>query len=168
VRGAVAAALVAVVATACVPPPPQAPTIGAELVVSTSVEGITPGSTVTVTGTGFTTSGNLGTRPPFFGQPAGVYVVFARVTDPWKPSDGGPSANRQILQQFWALPQAQYDSLGGAGTAGLALMSPDGAFSVELTLGEAPGSGRYAIITYAGSGAVNAGEEFEIPVTFTT
>lgn len=164
--GAAALALV-LVAAACVPPPGE-PTEGAAITASPSVDGIAPGSTVTVSGSGFTASGNLGTRPPFLNQPAGVYVVLARVTDPWRPSEGGSAANRQIIGQYWVLPAAQYAALGGAGTPGLVLMSPEGDFSVDVTLTEAAGTGRYALITYPGSGAVNAGEELEIPVTFTT
>lgn len=57
----------------------SAPRVGAApqasvIVSKTSVpEG---GETVTVTGTGFDPSGHTGTRPPFAGQPSGVYVVF--------------------------------------------------------------------------------------------
>ena len=57
-------------------------------------------------------------------------------------------------------------SLGGA-AAGAVLMGADGSFDVDVTLTAAPCTGRYAVITFPGSGAAaNPGEENEIPVTF--
>jgi hypothetical protein len=48
-------------------------------------------------------------------------------------------------------------------------MDADGHFSVDVTLTPASCSGRYAVITYPGSGAVaNPGEELEIGITFAT
>ena len=55
----------------------------------------------------------------------------------------------------------------GAAAAGAVLMGADGSFDVDVTLTAAPCTGRYAVITYPGSGAAaNPGEENEIPVTF--
>ena len=161
------AALVALVAAACVPTPPEEPTVGAAIEVSPSPDAVAPGTEVTVTGSGFDPTSNVGTRPPFMGQPAGVYVVFARVGDPWRPSEGASSGARQVIDQVWALPRAAHDSLDPDGSnPDIVLMESDGSFSTPLTLTEAAGSGDYAIITYAGSGAVNAGEELEVPVSF--
>lgn len=126
------------------------------------------GGTVTVTGSGFDPAGNLGTRPPFMGQPAGVYVVFGRFGDPWRPSQGAPGGARQVITQVWALPSAQYQSLGGAANDDLALLQADGSFTVELDVQQVDGSGTYGIATYAGSGAVNADAEQFLPVTFGT
>jgi hypothetical protein len=164
---------------ACIPPQPPgtttttvAPTttVPANLTVDVSPgstpTGITvhPGQTVTVVGTGFTTTGNLGTRPPFAGQPAGVYVTFGRFADTWKPSAGAPSSARQIIEQQWALPPASYDALGGA--AGTVRMTPAGGFSVTLTPSPASGTNpNYGIAVYPGSGALNTAEEIFIPVT---
>lgn len=163
----VGAALVALLAVACVPPPPEEPTVGAEIRVDPTPDAVAPGSVVTVTGSGFDPTSNVGTRPPFAGQPAGVYVVFARVGDPWRPSEGASSSARQVIDQVWALPRAAHDALDPDGSnPDIVLMDAEGSFSTELTLSEAAGSGDYAVITYAGSGAVNAGEELEVPVSF--
>lgn len=161
-----AAVIVLAGAAACVPPT-DTPTTGSAITVSPSTEGVAPGSMVTVHGAGFTVTGNLGTRPPFLGQPAGVYVVFGRFTDPWRPSTGASSGSRQIISQVWALPQAQHDLLDPTGALPeIVLLRADGAFDAELVLTEAGGSGAYGIATYAGSGAINSGEELVVPVTF--
>jgi hypothetical protein len=169
VLGAVVAALV-VAAAACVPPPVDpGPTTGATLSTEAATTDVAPGTVITVVGDGYNPGANIGTRPPLWNYPAGVYVVFACVTDPWRPSQGGVGANRQIIQQFWAVPGLeQYNAIGGGG-AGAILMDAEGHFEVDVTLTDAPCSGRYAVITYPGSGAVaNPGEELEIPVTFAT
>lgn len=163
---AIVTVLLAAIGSACAPPPPAPPTVGAEIVVTPTPDAVVDGTSVTVEGSGFNPSGNIGTRPPFFNQPAGVYVAFGRFADPWKPSDGAPGSARQIIDQRWVLPAAQYNALGGASNPELVLMAPDGSFSTELTLDETPGSGTYGIVTYPGSGAVNAGEELFVPVTF--
>jgi hypothetical protein len=130
---------------------------------------ITPGSTVTVTGTGYDADGYIGTRPPFSGQPAGVYVVFARLGDPWRPSQSAPSSSRQIITQVWALPQAQHDALDPDGSnPAIVLMAPDGSFTADLALNEATGTGAYNVATYPASGAVDATAEVAVPVTFAT
>lgn len=169
-----AAAAIVVLAAACVPPPP--PTTTTTTTTTTTVPAgpaitidplpveVTPGTTVTVTGTGFDPAGYLGTRPPFLGQPGGVFVVFARAGDPWRPSQGAPGSSRQIISQKWALPQAQFDQLVGNPAA--VLMNPDGSFTTTLTLNEAVGTGQYKILVYPGSGAVDATAELEVPVSF--
>lgn len=179
-RVAVAALLLSALgsAAACVPPPPSNPspttttstTVPTDIVVEVSPGsapgGITvaPGQTVTVVGSGFTTTGNLGTRPPLAGQPAGVYVTFGRFADTWKPSAGAPSSSRQIIEQLWAMPSSSYNALGGL--EGLVQMSPSGGFSVTLTPTQAAGSNpNYGIAIYAGSGAVNPAEEIFVPIT---
>lgn len=152
-------------AAACVPPQP--PTVGAVIAADQSVENVIPGTVVTVSGAGFNPAGNLGTRPPFFGRPAGVYVAFGRFGNPWRPSQGATSSARQIISQVWALPRAQHDQLDPTGALPeIVLMNPDGTFQADLVLTEAAGSGAYGIATYPGSGAVNAGEELFTSVRF--
>jgi hypothetical protein len=173
-RTTLAATLVAgltFVVAACAPDPGPAPDstpVGPSLTTQDATTGVSPGTVITVRGQGYDPTGNVGTRPPLRNLPAGVYVVFACVTDPWRPSDGGVGANRQIIQQRWAVPWTeQYDAIGGA-DAGAVLMDTDGSFVVDLTLTDAACAGRYAVITYPGSGAApNAAEELEIPITFT-
>lgn len=87
---------------------------GAQLVV-TPTELPAEGGTVTVNGSGYDPAGAIGTRPPFAGQPSGVYVVVGRFADTWQPSAGAPSSARQVITQVWALPQAQYEVLNPSG-----------------------------------------------------
>jgi hypothetical protein len=136
------------------------PAVTVSVTVSMTTDLDPAGETITVTGTGFDPAANTGTRPPLAGQPSGVYVVFGAVTEPWRPSQGGTSGNRVSVSQVWALPQASYDALGGAGTPGLALLQPDGSFSVTLEAAESSSAtGSYGVYTYAGGGAVNADQE---------
>lgn len=122
------------------------------------------GQTVTINGSGFTETGNLGVRPPFFNTPAGVYVVFGRFAETWKVSDGAPSSARQIIEQVWALPTPSYNQLGGL--AGTVEMGPGGTFSITVTVTEADGTNpNYGIAIFPGSGAINPAEEIFIPIT---
>ncbi len=164
--GIAAAMALALTAAACVPPP-TSNTEGAELTVSKST-GLDPaGEVITVTGTGFTATGNLGTRPPLFNQPGGVYVVFGSFGESWRPSQGG--SQRQVLDQFWALPGSSYTTIAALGTGEAVQMSPDGSFTVDIEVSaEAGNHATLGIATYAGSGAVNAGEELLIPLEFAT
>lgn len=167
-RRAVLVAALAAVAAACVAPPADpGPTTGATLTTDDPTTDVVSGSVITVVGQGYNPAANIGSRPPLLAQPAGVYVIFACVSDPWRPSQGATGSSRQVIQQFWAVPgQAQFDAIGGAG-AGAVLMGADGSFDVDVTLTATPCSGRYAVITYPGSGAAaNPGEENEVPVTF--
>ena len=127
---------------------------------------------VTVSGSGFDPSAATGTRPPLAGQPGGVYVVFGRFADDWKPSEGAPSTARKGVQSAtkWALPAAEMGTVGGA-AAGAVELSPDGSFSTTLTLSKADAdalsdTGNYGIYTYAGSGAVQSAYETYTPITF--
>lgn len=165
-RGAIAAAALALVfvAAACVPPPTTT-TEGATLTVSKST-GLDPaGETITVTGTGYTTTGNLGTRPPLYNQPGGVYVVFGSFGSAWRPSQGG--GERQVIGQLWALHGSSYDTIAGLGTGEAVRVNDDGSFSVEIEVSAATGNfATLGIATYAGSGAVNSGEEILVPLEF--
>jgi len=174
-----AAALIAALGTlaACAPTPPPGTntttTVAPEVVVNVTPSGATPssltvapGQKVTVVGSGFTTTGNLGARPPLAGQPAGVYVTFGRFAPDWRPSNAAPSSARQVVEQSWALPTPSFNALGGI--EGLVEMTASGGFTAELTAVEAPGTNaNYGIAIYAGAGSVNATEEEFIPITFT-
>jgi hypothetical protein len=164
--GLAAAVAMALTAAACVPPPTST-TEGAELTVSKST-GLDPaGEVITVTGTGFTTTGNLGTRPPLYNQPGGVYVVFGSFGESWRPSQGG--SQRQVIDQFWALFGSSYDTITALGTGETVQMNTDGSFSVDILVSAEEGTyDTLAIATYAGSGAVNSGEEILVPLEFAT
>ncbi|MDO7883405.1 HtaA domain-containing protein [Salinibacterium soli] len=129
-------------------------------------DGFDPAATtqVTVTGSGFTAAGNLGTRPPLSGIPAGVYVVFGKFADQWRPSTGAASSTRTVLDQKWAAPGAP---AALAGNAQYVPLNADGTFTATLNI--APGTSanaNYGIYTYPASGAVNPAEELYVPVTF--
>lgn len=130
--------------------------------------GLNPaGESITVTGKGFTTTGNLGTRPPLLGSPAGVYVVFGTFGENWRPSQGG--GQRQVISQRWALIPSSFDTVAAMmGTsAELVQVDANGNFSVDVTVSSVDGTyDTIAIATYAGSGSVNAAEEFRIPLEF--
>ncbi len=144
--------------------------------VSVSKTAVNPaGDTVTVTGTGFTPT-VLGTRPPLSGKPAGVYVVFGKFADSWKPSADAPSSARVGLPAAqggtkWAVLADNMATIGGA-NAGAIELDPDGSFTATLNVKAAWGSvnassaGNYGIYTYAGSGAAEAGYETFTPITF--
>jgi large repetitive protein len=156
-----AAFALTLVAAACAPAV-DTPTTGAVLTVSKSTDLDPAGETITVTGTGFTTTGNIGTRPPKAGQPAGVYVVFGKYAPTWKPSAGAESSARSIVEQFWAQPGTPLPAEGSV------QMAADGSFSVDIfvTPQSVPAGWTLGVATYAGSGAVNSGEEILIPLTF--
>lgn len=179
-RGIGAVAMIAALGSlaACVPTAPPATTstttVPTDLVVDVTPDGATPtaltiapGQKVTVVGSGFTTVGNLGTRPPLAAKPAGVYVTFGRFAADWRPSNSAPSGTRQIIEQSWALPTPSFNALGGI--EGLVEMDSSGNFTVELTPVQTAGTNpNYGIALYGGSGSVNAAEEEFIPVTFNT
>jgi len=143
---------------------------GPQVTVSKTIGIAEAGETLTVTGTGFDPAAHVGTRPPLAGQPSGFYVAFGRFADPWKPSAGAPSTDREALLQVWALPAAQRAILDPTGaSADFVTLNPDGTFTTQLAV--APGgttTGTYAIATYPGSGAVNATQETLTPIAFTT
>jgi hypothetical protein len=126
------------------------------------------GETITITGTGFDPNAHVGTRPPLARQPSGVYVVFGRFANPWKPSESAPSSARETILQKWALPAAQKAILDPTGTNDeLILLNPDGTFTATLAV--APGgtsAGDYAIAVYPGSGAIDATQEVLTPISF--
>jgi len=154
----------------------EPPVSGPDGAVTVSKTTVNPaGDTVTVTGTGFTPT-VLGTRPPLAGQPAGVYVVFGKFLDNWKPSDGAPSSARPGLPANqggtkWAVLAANIATIGGA-NAGAIELSPDGSFTATLNVKpewgtiSAQSPGNYGIYTYAASGAVEAEYETFTPLTF--
>lgn len=133
------------------------------------------GDTITVTGTGFLPSLATGTRPPFAGQPGGVYIAFGAFADVWKPSEGAPSSARPTTPMgeggsalIWAVPEAQRDTIGRDASVAL---NPDGSFVATLTVerdyeGALP-DGNYGVYTYAGSGAIQPLFETFTPITFT-
>lgn len=136
--------------------------------------------TVTVTGTGFNDPAALGTRPPFAGQQGGTYIAFGKAAPVWRPSQGAPAASRAFTGGAsggtkWAVPQAQFESAGGA-EAGYVVLSPEGTFTTTITVDKAaadaltatkPTATNYGIYTYPGSGASAASYETYTPVTFT-
>jgi hypothetical protein len=137
--------------------------------------GIDPaGETITVTGSGIDPAANVGTRPPLAGQPTGVYVVFAKIAQPWQPSEGAPSSARTVLDQKWVLPAASRAIVDPAGTnADFVELAANGTFSATLDV-KAVTDGvadcavdTCGVITYAAGGAVNAAHEFFTPLTFT-
>jgi hypothetical protein len=133
---------------------------------ATPTVGLDPaGDTVTVTGRGFDPTGNVGTRPPLAGQPAGVYVAFGIFADTWQPSRGAPASSRQVLVQRWVVPPAAYAVLNPLGTnPEVVLMADDGSFTVTLPVSD-PGRPA-AVAVYPGSGAVNPDDEFLVPLAF--
>jgi hypothetical protein len=133
------------------------------------------GETITVTGSGFDPAANVGTRPPLAGQPTGVYLVFAKIADPWRPSEGAPSSARTVLDQKWVLPAASRAVLDPAGTnTDYAELAADGTFSATLDVKSVTDGvadcavDTCGVITYAAGGAVNAAHEIFTPLAFTT
>lgn len=138
--------------------------------------GIDPaGETITVTGAGFDPAANVGARPPLAGRETGVYLVFAKLDDPWRPSAGAPSTARTVLDQKWVLPADSRATLDPAGTnPDFAELRADGTFSatldvVEVTEGKADCAvDTCGVITYAAGGPVNATQELFVPLSFGT
>jgi hypothetical protein len=128
------------------------------------------GETITVTGSGFDPAANVGTRPPLAGQPTGVYLVFAKVADPWRPSEGAPSSARTVIDQKWVLPAASRAILDPAGTnPDYVELKPDGTFTGTLDVVDQECTPETCgVITYAAGGAVNAAHELFTSLTFAT
>jgi hypothetical protein len=138
-------------------------------VVVSQTENLRPGDTVVVWGSGFDPATNIGTRPPLPGQPAGVYAVFGRFADTWKPSAGAPSSSRTILAQRWALPAAQHLALDPAQTnPSFIRLDAFGRFKTLLTVTAGGTSGNYGVYTFPGAGAVNTAHEIAVPVELIT
>jgi LPXTG-motif cell wall-anchored protein len=132
------------------------------------------GETVTVTGSGFDPAANVGTRPPLAGRQSGIYLVFAKVGQPWRPSEGAPSTSRTVLDQKWVLPAASRAVLDPAGTnPDYVTLAENGTFSATLdVLAVTDGVADCAVdtcgvITYAAGGAVNAAHELFTALSFT-
>lgn len=153
--------------TAACAPDPGPPTVGAAITVSKTT-GLQAGDVVTISGTGFNATGNLGSRPPLLGQPAGVYVIFGHFAETWKPSAG--AGGRTIIVQRWALPEASRLTLvnsWGQDPAELVTMAPDGSWTaqIEIPAGLDGSLTDYGFAVYPGSGASNTGEELIERVT---
>jgi hypothetical protein len=129
-------------------------------------------STLTVEGSGFDPAANTATRPPITtGQPTGVYVVFGKFGQDWRPSDGAASTARTVVSQRWALPEPSYSQLKASnpGVADqLVLLHEDGTFTADLQVKTDDADGVYGVYTYAAGGAAaNAAQELAVPVAFT-
>ncbi|RZS44601.1 Htaa protein [Herbihabitans rhizosphaerae] len=145
------------------------------VVKASKTSGIDPaGETITVTGSGFDPAANVGTRPPLAGKPTGVYLVFAKITQPWRPSEGAPSSSRTVLDQKWVLPAASRAIVDPAGTnPDYVELKPDGTFTGTLDVaavsqGVDCRTDTCGVITYAAGGAVNAAHELFTPLAFAT
>ncbi len=152
----------------CVPTPATA-TNGTATVTVSQVNCLEVGDEITVTGTGFTTTGNIGTRPPFPGMRSGNYVVWGKFADVWQPSLGtsvAPGSTRTIISQKWPIPEPTFTYSGGA--LPYVLLEADGSFSTTVTIAENTTSANpnYGFAVYGGSGATNAAEEFFFPGEF--
>ncbi|NBP51365.1 MAG: hypothetical protein EBU70_09355 [Actinobacteria bacterium] len=156
------------VAASAQPAAPQAPTAGATVKVVGSTRISDVGTTlVTVRGRGFANFAT-GSRPPLAGRPTGIYVVFGRFDEAWKPSAGAPaSARRTVLEsQRWVLPAESHQFVDPTGTnPAVVNLSADGSFTVQVPVSAIEGTGTYAIAVYPASGAINAAHEFLIPLT---
>ena len=98
--------------------------------------------------------------------------MFGKFEDAWKPSAGGTSAARKVVEQKWVLAAENHAVIGGA-AAGAVELRPDGSFTTTLTVSKDAAdakseTGGYGIYTYAASGAVHAPWELSAPITFTT
>lgn len=148
----------------CVPEPATTTNGAATLTVSQATC-LEVGDEITVTGSGYTTTGNVGTRPPFAGKPSGVYVVHGELADPWRPSTGVGSGARKVLSQSWAVPEPTYTDNTNQ-LPPYAPMDASGGFSVTVTVAATTGTNpTLGIATYPGSGATNAGEELLVPLS---
>ncbi|MEU2200728.1 HtaA domain-containing protein [Isoptericola sp. NPDC019482] len=136
--------------------------------------GFDPSATgrLTATGSGFDPAANTATRPPITtGQPTGVYVVFGKFAEDWRPSDGVASSARKVVSQKWALPEPSYSQLKASNPSvadQLVLLNEDGTFTAELDVKtDDTAEGVYGVYTYAAGGAAaNAAQELALPVTF--
>ncbi|MBD8080080.1 HtaA domain-containing protein [Cellulosimicrobium arenosum] len=148
--------------------------VGDPTITVSKTQGLAVGETVTVTGSGFDPAANVNSagRPPVAsGQPTGVYVVFGRFADDWRPSEGAASSARKVIAQRWALPEPSFTQVGTdypQQRAALVPLAADGSFTAELTVAENDEvAGGYGVYTYAAGGAAaNAAQELAVPVSF--
>ena len=182
-RYAVGVAAIAIGAAACVPTTPpgtttttsEAPvtvpacveqpgsvTVGSVTLSASQVTCLEVGDVVTVSGSGYNTTGNLGTRPPFSGLPAGAYVIFGEFAEVWQPSLGNavaPGSTRKSLTQQWAVPNPTFTN-NTNGQLPYVLLQADGTFSTQITIAAPTNTNpNLGFATYAGGGAINAAEE---------
>lgn len=167
---------------------PEVPVFTPELRVF-AADGVTPlsgpvveGTKVVVKGSGFDPAANVapeGSRPPIAaGNPAGVYVVFGKFADQWRPSENAPSSARVVGDQLWAMSQAALDAVPpafqGAVRGQWVEVTAEGAFTATLTVKkksvngvdvEWPEAGNFGAYTYAAGGTKNAAQELYAPIT---
>ena len=129
------------------------------------------GEEVTVIGRGFIDSDNRkATRPPLRPNFGGVYIVFGKFQDTWKPSAGALSSSRTVGQQRWAVLPEFVSTIGGE-RAGAVAINPNGTFETTLTVRAEfdgmPQTGNIGIFSFGGGGAVVPEFEFENFLSFT-
>lgn len=135
---------------------------------------VTEGDVLVVKGSGYDPTANASRRLPIpTGLPAGVYVVFGSMTDPWRPSEGAPGDHRKIGSQRWALPTATLDEVPAHHKPRIleewVELEVDGTFVAELPVVEIDaGDGTVGVATFGASGAVDADHEVFVPVTLAT
>lgn len=145
-------------------------------------------TTVTVSGSGFDPSAAIGTRPPLSGKSGGVYVVFGKFSEVWKPSAGAPASSRYGVSaaqggQKWAVPADSIATVGGD-SAGAIELTPEGTFTATIQVSKAEAdaattqtdfrgnvvtnltAANYGIYTYPGSGATQPLFETYTPISF--
>ena len=127
------------------------------------------GDVITVTGSGFDPSANIGTRPPLAGKESGIYVVFGNFASDWQPSGGNGA--RSIVDQKWPMPQSSIDSpsqpWSPKNLEQLVVLEDDGSFETTLTVGTAEATpGAYGVYTFAAGGPKNAAHELEQLVNY--
>lgn len=123
---------------------------------------------ITIEGKGFTNLA-VGNRPPLAGRATGVYVVFGRFDDVWKPSVGAPASSRRTVlsSQMWALPATSRPFVDPTGTnPNVITMDEAGNFTARVPVSAIDGTGKYGIAVYPASGAINAAHEFMFELTF--
>lgn len=148
----------------------NAPSLAADASIQVSrTEGLRPGDTIFVRGTGFDPAAHVGARPPLSGQPSGAYVVFGRFAAVWQPSTGAASTTRTVIAQRWGLPAAQHLALDPPQTnPSFVRIDELGRFGALLTVTTGGTTGNYGVYTYPGSGAVNADQELGVLVELVT
>lgn len=145
-----------------VPLAQQTPTI-----VASKTTDLHEGDTVTIVGSGFDPSANIGAYPPLPGQPTGVYLVFGKFQDNWRPSQGAPSANRTQIATRWVLPEPSFTTMNPTGTNPQYVeLHANGTFVATITVSELEGTGNYGFYTYGAGGATNAAHELAVPASF--
>jgi len=148
---------------------PGATTTGPTVTVVGSTRVSDRGTTlITVRGRGFANFAT-GSRPPLAGLPTGIYVVFGRFDEAWKPSSGAPSSSRRTVveSQRWVVPAESRPLVDPTGVnPAVTNLSVDGSFTVQVPVSAIAGTGPYGIAVYPASGAINAAHEFLIPLTF--